>query len=374
MNDTDNPAHYNPGPDDPAWEEAPTWASSLRDKLYWHDQRSQDRYKSLSDKIQTSTSKGDKMDGVNSDKVNIHLGDGGRGGDGFGGAGMAAVIAALGNRNQGNDMAGLIAALGNRNEKDYGPLMAMMANRNNDNDGMNSLWPILLLLLRGRGGFGDGGDCGSGGMTVGQATALQTLLEGQSDLKALVPEQTSAIKESLGQLALGTQQGFANVKDSIQNSLLAQQAAIAGVKDAVQNGFTLTGRDIAAVNQNVSSQGCQTRELIAASTTSILQKIDQNTIDDLRHRAERAERSVEVNALRSTVEINNTATATSQQAQGQFQVQTQFQDINNRLSRLFDHIDLVHQTARATNSNVIAGNTGAVVTGPQAANPTNVNA
>lgn len=106
------------------------------------------------------------MDNV-SDKVNINVGDGG----GQGGAGaMAAVIAALGNRNQGDNSAALIAALGNRNDdsSNLAPLYAMMNNNRHDGDGMNNMWPIILLALLGRGGrggglFGGGDDCGGGG-------------------------------------------------------------------------------------------------------------------------------------------------------------------------------------------------------------------
>src|SRR3990172_760040 len=170
-----------------------------------------------------------QMEGLQSDKVNINVGgDGGSGG----GAGLAAVIAALGNRNEGGDTAGLIAALGNRNNDGFGgagalamlgPLMA------NNNNGMNNLWPIILLALlgRGRGGFGFGGDdasCGpSSGIGPGQAAILQTLLEGQSSLRAEVPtsalEIQNAIQSAIGSLALGTQQGFANTKDAVQNGI-----------------------------------------------------------------------------------------------------------------------------------------------------------
>src|SRR3990172_1271672 len=154
-----------------------------------------------------------QMEGLQSDKVNINVGgDGGSGG----GAGLAAVIAALGNRNNdGFGGAGALAMLG--------PLMA------NNNNGMNNLWPIILLALlgRGRGGFGFGGDdasCGpSSGIGPGQAAILQTLLEGQSSLRAEVPtsalEIQNAIQSAIGSLALGTQQGFANTKDAVQNGI-----------------------------------------------------------------------------------------------------------------------------------------------------------
>lgn len=322
------------------------------------------------------------MDGLQSDKVNINVGGDGGGG----GAGMAAIIAALGNRNQGDNSAALIAALGNRNDdsSNMAPLMAMLAGRRDDGAGMNNLWPIILLALlgRGRGGLlgGGGDDCAptAGGVSPGQAALLQTILETVGATRAAVPttalETQASINGSIGSLALGTQQGFANVKDAVQNSLLANLTATSGVKDAVQNSAALLSRDICEVKATVMAEGCATRELVQAGTTAVLSRIDRSEIDELRARADRAERAIEVNALRSQVEVNQTVNTTQTQAQAQQQWQVQFQDIGNRLSRLCDRVDIVHQEARSTNANIIAGNTGAVVTGPQTSTPTQVNA
>ncbi len=320
------------------------------------------------------------MEGINSDKVNIHVGGGGEGGSG--GAGLAAVIAALGNRNEGGDTAGLIAALGNRNNDGGMAAMLPALMAQNGNNGMQNMWPIILLALlgRGRGGLlgGDDGGCAPGGVGPGHAALLQTILETAGATRAAVPttalETQGAIQQAISALALGGQQGFANVKDSVQAGLLASLAASSGVKDSVQNGFTLNGRDLAAINQNVSAQGCQTREAVAASTTAILSRIDRSEIDELRDSRNRFERQVEVNALRSQVEVNQTVNTTQTQAQAQAQAQLQFQDVNSQLRRICDVLAGVHQEQRSTNANIIAGNTGAVVTGPQTSTPTNVNA
>ena len=311
------------------------------------------------------------MDGVQSDKVNINLG-GGDGGGGMGG--MAALIAAMNSGGGDNNLPGLIAALGNNRGMDPGTAAMLAGNQNN---GMNNLWPIILLALlgRGRGGLlgGDGGDCGpiAGGVSPGQAALLQTILETVGATRAAVPqaalETQIATANGLSALALASQQGFANVKDTVQNTSGLQLGATAGVKDAVQNAFAI-------LNQNILDQGCKGREATAASTTAILQKIDQNTIDDLRHDRDRFERQVEVNSLRSQVEVNQTVNTTQAQAQQQGQFQFQFQDVNNRIARLCDAVERVHQVAQATNSNIIAGNTGAVTTGLQNSSPTNVNA
>lgn len=299
-----------------------------------------------------------------SDKVEVkNIFEPGRGeGGGMGGMGTAAVIAALGNRNEGGGAAAMLPAL--------------LAGRGHDGLGMGGFGAGLVggvlggLLFGGRRGGLFGGDEGGGG--GGAETRIDSTIVGTAVLTKL-----GSIEAAIPLASAQTENVILQQTNQITNlasqAQLANAAGFASVKDSVQNVGAALAQALCNVNQNISAQGCQTREAIAASTTAILQKIDANTIDDLRARADRAERSVEVNALRSTVEINNTATATSQQAQGQFQVQAQFQDLNNRIGRLVDLVSIVHQEARATNNNVIAGNTGAVTTGAQTANPTNVN-
>lgn len=275
-----------------------------------------------------------------SDKVNINVG-GGEGG-GNGGA-MAALVAALGNRNQGDNSAALIAALGNRNHSEMGPLMAMMANRRDGDDGLNSMWPLLLLLGLGRGGhggglFGGGGDGGDCAASAFGSSILQTLTEGQADIRAQIPtvalENQNAILGAISRSDLGIQQGFANTKDAVQNSL-----------------FALT-QTLNNVNQNVSDQGCRTRETVQSGNTAILQKMSDLRISELEHDRDRAERAIEVNSLRSQVEITNVNTATATQAQGQLQAQLQFQDINNKIDRLCGSINVIgNQVQRANNVN-----------------------
>lgn len=283
----------------------------------------------------------------------------GMGGD-HGGASTAATIAALGHRNQDGGMAALAPlAMMNHGGLGGGGFAA----------GALGFVAGAVLSGRGRGGLlgGDGG--GDGG--CGQAAFDQTILNGVNGLTAAVPTvglQTQiAINGSIGALALGTQQGLSNVKDAVQNIGGVNLAATGGVKDAVQSAFAI-------LNQNILEQGCQNRAVTLAATTQILQKLDQNTIDDLRERTARAERSIEVNALASRVEVNQTVNTTTlqnqQQAQGQFQIQALLDEV--RACRR--EVAFVHQEARATNGNVIAGNTGAVTTGAQTSTPTNVNA
>lgn len=222
-----------------------------------------------------------------------------------------------------------------------------------------------------RGGlFGNGGDCDGGGGAENRidSTVFNTaVLTKLGSIEAAIPlasaqtenvilQQTNQITNLASQAQLANAAGFAATGDRIQNV-----GAI--VLGALNN-----------VNQNVLEQGCQTRAAVAASTTAILEKISADRIRELELRAERAERSIEVNALRSQVEVNQTVNTTTlqnqQQAQGQFQIQA----LAEELRACRRDIAFVHQEARATNNNVIAGNTGAVTTGAQTSTPTNVNA
>jgi len=316
-----------------------------------------------------SNVKESKMDGQH-DKVDVqNIFKPGHGHDGGGGGGLGTMAA--------------IAALGNRNDHSSSMLPALMAGHGGMGGmggfGAGLVGGVLGGLLFNRRGLGGGDGDGTSGPSCGQVAFDQTILNGITGLTAAVPttalQTQNALQNSIGQLALADQQGFANTKDAVFATAVVTQGAVAGVKDAVQNTSAALAAALCNVNQNISAQGCMTREAIASSTTTILQKLDQNTIDELRHERDRAERSIEVNALRSQVDITNTNTATATQSQTQNQFQFQLQDLNNKFSRLCDLVNIVHQEARATNNNVIAGNTGAVTTGAQTstASPTSVN-
>jgi len=322
------------------------------------------------------------MEGI-MDKLNINVGDtspGHHGGDG--GAGLAAVIAALGNRNQENLGPALIAALGNRNEGDpnLGPLLGMLASKGH-HDGGSSQWNsgfwifgliALLALLRGNLFGRDGGDGGAGRGGVGLAELLalnggagapnnvaqvtfdQTILQMLNGLTSAVPQtalQTqNALQGALAQLALAGQQGFSGVKDTVQNLSLY-------LSNQLNN-----------INQNVSDQGCQTREMVEAGTCRVINTIKDSTIANLQAElAEaRSDGRARVNELSITQSVNQT--------QAQSQQQQQIQAILPLLNQLVFGMGNLTQIAHATNSNVIAGNSAAVTTGAQTANPTNVRA
>lgn len=254
------------------------------------------------------------MDNI-SDRVNINLPGGGDGG--FGGAGMAAVIAALGNRNQGNDNAALIAALGNRNDDsaNWAPLMAMAGGGGfGANNGMNNMWPIILLALlgRGRGGglFGGGdGDCGGGGDAVNQLTLNQVLaklgtLEGAVPLAACdvqnsILEQTNALQSTLNENNIAQLQATTNVKDTVQNATAV-----------------------------LLNQGNQNTQAILQAVAAVGTKIDTNTIADLQRQlavAQSRETEERHHSRIREVEVNVSQQVNQQQRQDQFQAQVQAQ-------------------------------------------------
>lgn len=308
--------------------------------------------------------KGKTMEGIASDKVNIHVG----GGEGRADSGLNAAVA--------------MAALGNRNEKDISPLiMAALGNRNeghrNDDGfgfGGGAMGMLLMALLFGRRGLGGGDDCGND--EHGRTAILQTLMEGQADLRAQVPTSALEIQNqvcsAISQLALGVQQGLANNKDAFQNGLLAQLAAIAGVKDAVQNGFTITNNNILegfckVVTAN-RDDGDKTRAQIALYHEGTLQRelaVAQSALAE--ERGARRIRDVEFNV---TNQNTNTALANAQQSQQQLQFQTNIEALFSRLLTGFTSI--ANQTMLARQAQDIVNLGTMTASGTQAAANTQV--
>lgn len=326
----------------------------LAEQLRAHEHRSEWRYDELCKKLDeiedahvTERSKEtDMSEGINTDKVIVNAG----GGERSSGLDAAAMIAALGNRNEGSDNAALIAALGNRNDgsSQWGPMMAMMGRRGYGEDGFGGMNGILgiaalgLIFGRGRGGLFGGGDDGGG-------NGAETRIQSNADTLALltaVGNTKDAVTGGFATTALALSQGFANTKDSVQASTF------------------LLSNQLNTVNQNVSEQGCKTRETVLGAQTAILGALKDNRISELEDQVRRLNGHGDVrdSEIRVTQNVN--------QAQAQ---QQQQQIVNDRFARIESILNHVVQVAHATNSNVIAGNTGAVTTGTQTANPVNVN-
>lgn len=268
-----------------------------------HEANSQARYECLSEQIADVAAKCEAketdmgMDNI-SDKVNLNINPSG-GDGGFGGMGALAamMMANRGDDSQSNIWASILPALMNqRNDGGFG--------------GGNSVWPILLLALlrNGGGGLFGGGNVGDGGV------AGVNVLDNLSDLRAAIPttalENQNAILGAIAQQTLGNQQGFAGVKDSVQNTLLALSQAVAGI------------------NQNVSAQGCQTRETVKDDGEKTRALITTNQIADLQRQLSVAQldaRDERHHARAREIEVNVSQQVNQQQAQNQFQAQLQSQ-------------------------------------------------
>lgn len=200
--------------------------------------------------------------------------------------------------------------------------------------------------------------------TLGTIQASVPLAESQvqlalagvnQDITSQSLQQTIALQNQGFQAQLANLAGFNSTGDKID--LLSTQSAIGfgNVNTAIErNGW--------AVTQAISADGEKTRALISSIDRENLNRMlttAQNEIIELRgdQRRESDRHGVEVTM------INN-------QNQNQMQFQQQAQVLSTLAHCLAD----VQQVARATNSNVIVGNTGAVGTGTQTANPTNVRA
>ena len=324
----------------------PATLEFLSKQLWSHEKRSEHRYQELCDKIETPTERGGKMGMDNlSDKINVNVGEQ----DGGGAAGLLPMAMMAMNRGGNYGGAGLAAGAG---------LVGGI---------------VLGSVLGGgrRGGlFGGGDDAGNGN---GAETRLQTNADTLAILGGLnrVNDQVTAVGSTA---SINLLQQTNEIQALASAAALANANGFAQTKDAITNTGTVLFGAINQVNSNVLEQGCQTRAAIAASTTAILSRIDQSEIQELRRRAETAEHSIQVNALASKVEVNQTVTTTAAATAQQAQLQFQLQSIGQGMGTLNNALAGVLQVAHATNNNVIAGNTGAVTTGAQTstASPTNV--
>lgn len=221
---------------------------------------------------------------------------------------------------------------------------------------------VLLGLLLGRGLLGDrdrdGGKC-----------LDQSDLNGKTlgDIQAAIP-----LAEAQVQLALaGNQAAISQLVTSIGNQLQNGQTALL-LQGCNQTNALQTA--IAAVDTNVDRSTCDVKSAVKDSERNILEVINQNRIRDLEQQLTVSQlRESECRAINREQENSHNVTTTVNTNQQQAQLQAQRQEFS--LNTLMNCVSqLAGQVARATNSNVIVGNTGASTTGAQTANPTNVNA
>ena len=215
--------------------------------------------------------------------------------------------------------------------------------------------------------------------TLQNGTILQTL----GDIKASVPLAEAQVQLALagvqndittqingGNVAL--MQGQFAINKNVSDNTAQIIATEVATQNVVQNGIAAVNLGIAnlatsglqntfALSQTIRDDGDRTRALISAQNDAMLNR--QLAVAESALLEQRA-----IN--RGTVsEVNVTQTVNQNQLQAQSQLQTQQQNLvlNNIWSRLEGM-----QSAIATNSNLIIGNSGASTTGAQTSAPVNV--
>lgn len=218
---------------------------------------------------------------------------------------------------------------------------------------------------------------------LGKISGAIPAAEGQVQL-ALAGTQ-NALSNQIGQQSLAVATGFGNISQNIAQAQAAVIAVGESVKDTVNATSAQTQLGIAnlatsglqnayAVTQAVTNEGEKTRALTTAGFERVLDRLTaqneatlQRQVSDLTN----ALNEQRANNRAVGTEVNVTQTVAQNQAQAQMQNQVQQQAI--LLSNVVQMLAGL-QNAVATNSNLIVGNTGAVATGPQTANPVNVRA
>lgn len=314
-------------------------AGQLEHSLEEHEKRSHQRHSETMEKLgkihkhakHKSESEGEQM-AVREDMNVIggfpHMGGYGYGGDGFGGGiGLIALLALLGRRDGfgggwGGDGGG-VAGLNN--------LQGAIDT--------NAILSKLGTL--------------EGAVPLAESQTQLAIANSNSNITQQQLQQTIALQQQGFQAQLAAQMGFANVGDKVDTLSAAQALGFGNVgMQIAQNGW--------AVTQAINTDGEKTRALIGQIDRENLNRIittQATELVELRNEGarERDRHGIEINM------VNN-------QNQNQMQFQQQAQLLGGLAHVLTD----VSQVARATNQNLIVGNTGATTTGPQTANPVNV--
>jgi hypothetical protein len=215
------------------------------------------------------------------------------------------------------------------------------------------------------GNNGNGGLFGNNGNNGGGAAIPLQIASAQSELSNKITDANTANLQ--GHFALATRVGDATA------TLLASQNMI-NTNVMTQGSDTRATVTNFGVSNLAATKDAQyaTAMAVSASTKEILAALnDQNTANLQRQLtvAEQALLETRAESRARGTEVNVTQTVNQAQAQTQAQQQAQQQMLT--LQHLCTVVQGL-QSAVATNSNMIIGNTGAVGTGPQTANPVNV--
>jgi hypothetical protein len=257
-------------------------------------------------------------------------------------------------------------------------LPALMAERRSGYDGGfggglgsgfigGALGGLLFDRLGGRRDFGREGDGGC----ITPLLTQQTLGQIKAEV-ATSANETQAVVNSVGANNTQTtlQQTIALQQQLFAAQLAASQAA-AAVKDSVQNTAAINLTATNSVGTQVQTTGCEIKGVIHAESEMTRALMVRQYEDTLNRKL--TEQAAEISELRA--EGRNQASRDSiriEMINNQNQLQQQQQQQGFVLSAVANALAGLTQIAHATNSNIIAGNTGAVATGPQSANPVNV--
>jgi hypothetical protein len=213
-------------------------------------------------------------------------------------------------------------------------------------------------------------------MNQGAQGQLQVAAVG-SNLQNNIADARHSVNDNVHTLGFQTAAGFGQVARDICESTAATNNIVRAAKDVSEAGFAATQLGIANLGlqacQNTSAiltairdDGDKTRTQASTINDATLNRIiveQANALIELRNDQRHHQRQRET-------ELTITQNVNQNQAQAQQQQQQQQQFL--LLSNIASSLNGLTQIAHATNQNVIAGNTGAVTTGAQSANPVNV--
>lgn len=256
--------------------------------------------------------------------------------------------------------------------------------------GGGMLGGLLVGALLGRGGFGggfggqgfSGGDFGGhhghgcgGGSGYGSNILDTAILSKIGDVQGAIPlvacEVSAQIAEQTGDINLATAQQTLALSNQINTGAFANQLGFANVKDSVQTTAAITNANIAAATAAVNVGTLQTAISIrddGDKTRALISSIDRDNLNRMLSDANNVIAELKFGRDSDSRQHGIEIQMINNQNQNQLQFQAQAQGIGFLQHCLND----VGQVAKATNQNVLVGNTGAVTTGAQTANPTNV--
>jgi hypothetical protein len=205
---------------------------------------------------------------------------------------------------------------------------------------------------------------------TGQAAITAAVTTAQRDLAIDVrnAQDSASANFSSGQLQLAAAHtSILQATDALGSATALGQANSNALAQGLTAGLQLqAANNAAALAAAVRDDGERTRSLIIAQNDTYLNRIiteQANALIELRN---------DNNGHRRARETEISVSQTVNQAQAQTQQQQQQQQQFAILGQIVSALNGLTQVAHATNQNVIAGNTGAVQTGQQNANPVNV--